>query len=271
MNQIAKALALSDAGIKIEEVRLGVTKQDKVYREYHSFMATGTWFELPVSVYDRKETEIAVRIVNHTVYNIKTDGTPQDIVTQTENVLNSPVAKRLLEYKGVNYIKEHFIALLKQKLIEAGGKLQDDLTYTCSGIIRNCGSFTTTSINGDYIQVDIHGKQGNPPPWKDIRVNLLTDNLEERAKEVIRELKSLKQPPAPLRVRLNRLNLKPVISGTTVTHLVDKNGETLRKSEYERLGIDHNNIGTVERHPPTGANAAKVQDAYFNASTNQWE
>lgn len=193
-----------------------------------------------------------------------------------------------------------------QKVVKGGGlsKLRDTAwAAVVKAVVAEGGNGETGGGYGQEAKLPGYGKvqerfdhQGSDPAveltltrnkhdFATVRVSLLNDDYEAKAKEVVdallaeKEDRKKKKKNTPLHERLNELKVSPTVEDGKVTELVDENNESLRVAELESLGLDPDDLGSIEEHPegadrggylPT-VRSADRGDAQYDECDGQWQ
>lgn len=182
-----------------------------------------------------------------------------------------------------------------KKVVAGGGvdKLVSKLRQTLKRVVEDV-DVGTTSLWASSGELPGYGKyegrwdqhttetvhlSRNKAEFATVTVDLLNDDFEAKAQEVLKLLKAKKEDAkkkkknTPLYERLNDLKVTPDLEGGKVVALLDQNGENLRQAELEELGLDPDNLGSVEPHPEgadRGGYLPEVGGCQYDENANEW-
>ncbi len=201
------------------------------------------------------------------------------------------------DLKGMTAAAKKLVSRTDVKIVIAGGgldKIREKLWTTLHKVITKAGGSESTEwprqsgelpgygqYNGKYHSGTIEHIEllRNKVVFKQLQIDLFGD-FGAAANNIIKLLKEKKEEPkkkkknTPLPERLNDLKVTPVVEDGKVTALEDENGEHLRQAELEELGLDPDNLGTVEPHPEgadRGGYLPDVGGAQFSEVANEWQ
>lgn len=184
-----------------------------------------------------------------------------------------------------------------KKVVAGGGvdKLRNKLWQKLKEAVEGKGGTGSAEWTGPYGELPGYGKyeggynndttvpvklSRNKAEFATVQVDLLNDDFEAKAQEVLKLLKAKredakkKRKNTPLYERLNDLKVTPELEGGKVVALVDANGESLRHAELEELGLDPENLGSVEPHPEgadRGGYLPEVGGAQYSEVNGEWQ
>ena len=198
------------------------------------------------------------------------------MIATTKKLVNRTDTKAVVAGGGLDKLRNKLWVTITKAVEKAGGSGSSEWTRR-SGELPGYGQYAG-KYSGDTVErIEL---LRNKAVFKQLDANLLTGDFEAVANELVDLLKEKKEEPkkkkknTPLPERLNDLKVSPVVEDGKVTALEDENGEHLRQAELEELGLDPDNLGTVEPHPEgadRGGYLPEVGGAQYSEVANEWQ
>lgn len=198
------------------------------------------------------------------------------MVAAAKKLVNRADTKAVVAGGGVDKIREKFWVTIRKAAEKAGGSGSSEWPRR-SGELPGYGQYEGKYSDGTTEHIAL---SRNKLTFKELEVDLLNSDFAAVAKSVVELLKEKQEEPkkkkknTPLHERLNDLKVSPVVEDGKVTALEDRNGEHLRQAELEELGLDPDDLGTVEPHPEgadRGGYLPEVGGAQYSEVANEWQ
>lgn len=198
----------------------------------------------------------------------------QTVEKALQTLLAREDVKKVVAGGGLDKVRDRFWEAVADAVKKAGGEAS--AKWDLSGKLSGYGKYKGST---DGVEASVHLER-NKEVFHTLKVNLLDCDFAATAKEVVRLLKEKqedakkKKKNTPLYERLNELGVTPVVEDGKVTALVDENGEALRVKELEELGLDPENLGSVQPHPEgadRGGYLPEVGGAQYDENSGEWQ
>lgn len=247
-----------------------------------SFYLVGTLGGLRAALYDNNRRDgvcgapfVRLSLGNFHVQEDLLKDTYEETVNAVKKLVGLDDVKKVVAGGGVDKLRNKLWQTLKEAVEGKGGKASAEWTSP-SGELPGYGKYEGGYSNETVVPVKL---SRNKAEFATVKVDLLNDDFATKAQEVLKLLKAQKEDRkkkrknTPLYERLNELKVTPELEGGKVVSLVDQNGESLRTAELEELGLDPENLGSVEPHPEgadRGGYLPEVGGCQYDENANEW-
>lgn len=259
-------------------------RTDPSWSDCLTFSLVGKLGELRVELYDNNLTDgkraapyVRLGLNNfYVVEPVLVDDFP-GVLAAVSLLVDRWDVKKVVASGGVDKLKAAFWDAVRDAVKKAGGTAVSDWAFS-KGELPGYGKYESGHHVSCTVETAVLSR--NKEEFDKLEVDLLRDDFTEKAKQVVALLKAKKEDRkkkkknTPLYERLNELKVSPEVENGKVVALVDTNGEHLRQAELEELGLDPEDLGTVEPHPEgadRGGYLPEVGGAQWDETACEWQ